>query len=231
MKKSILCILFLAISVSTFVGCNAKDTVVNNKDSNIVSSKNTAVNNKDINSTVEENLPTANISGKLVNQYKTLDEINNDSELVVMGTIIENEYVEYGGLTFTLSKFKIDNVVKGTVNVGDIIKVLQTGGISEVKSNKTDVKSFEDPKEVEKNLKDNVGKKYETTIEGVKVLKENNSAVLLLQKYDGPITKDSYVCTGDFQGRFLVDQKTKSVNPQSKLLTETVTFDKLMKLK
>lgn len=225
MKKNILGMLLLAISISSIVGCNAKDTAVNNQDKNIVSS------NEEVNNKVEDTLPTADMSGKLVNYYETLDQINNDSELVVMGTIIENEYVEYSDLTFTLSKFKIDKVVKGDVNIGDIIKVLQTGGISTVKSDETNVKSFEDPEEVEKYLKANSGRKYEITIEGVNVLKESDSAVLLLQKYDGPITKDSYVCTGDFQGRFIVNQKMKSVIPQSEFLTENITFDKLMNLK
>lgn len=225
MKKNILVLLLLAISVSSFVGCNAKDTAVNNQDNSIVSSI------EDENSKVEESLPTSDMSAKFVNCYKTLDEINNDSELVVMGRIIENGYVEYGGMTFTLSKFKIDKVVKGNVNVGDTIKVLQSGGISEVKSDETDVKSFEDTKEVEKYLKEKAGNKYESTIDGVKVLKENDSEVLLLQKYDGPITKDSYVGTGDLQGRFIVNKKTETVTAQSEFLTETVTLDDLMNLK
>lgn len=229
MKKNILSILFLAISITSFVGCADKEAVVDNKDINIVSS------DKDNNSTKEESLPIADMSGKLVNYYETLDEINNDSEIVAMGTIIENEYVEYNGLIFTLSKFKVENVVKGDVAVGDTIKVLQTGGISEVKVNEEDVKSFEDPEEVEKYLEDKVGTKYETSIEGIKVLKEDTIAVLLLQKYVGPITEDAYVGTGDFQGRFIVNQNTKSdipsVTPQSEFLTETVTFDDLMNLK
>lgn len=222
MKKSILSILFLAISLSSLVGCGAKNTVMNNEDKSIVNKNNIEE---------EEEIPVANMSGKLVNYYKTLEEINKDSEVIVKGAIIENEYIEYGGLVFTLSKFKVDDVVKGNLVKGDVIKVLQTGGISTLKSNEMDEKSFEDPKEVEKYLKNNLGKKYEATIEGVKVLKESDNAVLLLQKYDGPVTTDAYVGTGDFQGRFIINQKTKSINPQSNFLTETVTLDKLMNLK
>lgn len=76
-----------------------------------------------------------------------------------------------------------------------------------------------------------MGKKFEATIEGVKVLKENTIAVLLLQRYEGPLTKDAHVCTGDFQGRFIINQKTKSSTPQSIFLTETVTFGDLINLK
>lgn len=238
MKKNILSILFLAITISSFVGCNTKNTTINNQDSNIVSNnenENSSIVNNNENNMSKENLPTSNMSGKLVNYYKTLNEINNDSELVVMGTIIENEYIEYDDLIFTLSKFKINNVIKGELNVGDTIKVLQTGGISEITPNSTDVKSFEDPEEVEKYSNENYGKKYETTIEGVSVLKENDNAILLLKKYVGPIVEDSYVGTGDFQGRFIINSNTKSntpsVTPQSTFLTETVTFDDLMNLK
>lgn len=225
MKKSVLSILFLAISLSNLVGCGARNTVINNEDKNIISND-VAKNNID-----EEEIPVANMSGKLVNYYKTLEEINRDSEVIVKGSIIENEYIEYGGLVFTVSRFKVDDVVKGNVVKGDIIKVLQTGGISTLKSNEMDEKSFEDSKEVEKYLKNNLGKKYEATVEGVKVLKESDNAVVLLQKYDGPVTTDAYVGTGDFQGRFIINQKTKSINPQSDFLTETVTLDKLMNLK
>ena len=240
MKKSVLCILFLAISVSSLIGCNSKEATINNKDSNIVSSdeqKDGVSSNEQTDGTKEEELQVSDMSAKLVNTYKTIDEINNDSTLAVMGTVIHNEYLDYGGLTFTLSEFKVDKVIKGNMKNGDTIKVLQSGGISEVKYNEADAKSFEDPKEVENYLKDKIGKNFETTIEGVKVLKEDTNAILLLEEYDGPIVEDAYVGTGDFQGRFILNQnqKTKSttpeITPQSTLLTETVTFDDLINLK
>ena len=102
---------------------------------------NVTINNETQNLSVGEDIPVVEASGKLVNCYDTLDKINNDSEVVVKGTIIENEYVDYHDLTFTISKFKIDEVVKGDVSVGDTIKVLQTGGISEFKRNEEDIKS------------------------------------------------------------------------------------------
>lgn len=238
MKKiSILGILFLVMSTSIFVGCNTENIAQNNQEKNIESNENIVKNdestseNSNLDKTEKESLPTSDMSGKLVNEYKTVDEINSDSQLAVKGTVISNEYIEYGGLTFTLSEFKINKVMKGDVNVGDAIKVLQNGGISEFKSNDENVKSFENSEEVEKNLKEKIGKKYEITIDGVKVLKKNDNAVLLLQKYEGPVASDAYVGTGDFQGRFIVDEKLKNVNPQSKHLKEDVKFDKLMNLK
>lgn len=76
-----------------------------------------------------------------------------------------------------------------------------------------------------------MGKKFGATIEGVKVLKENTIAVLLLQRYEGPLTKDEYVCTDDFKDKFIINQKTKSSTPQSIFLRETVTFGDLINLK
>ncbi|MGL4739880.1 MAG: hypothetical protein ACRC41_03635 [Sarcina sp.] len=225
MRKSILSVLILAISLSSFVGCGAKNTATGDEKNNMVS-KGEIQNNID-----NDEIPVANMSGKLVNCYETLEEINKDSEIVVKGKIIKNEYIEYEGVIFTVSQFKVEDAIKGNVSKDKVIKVLQTGGISTVKSNEMDEKSFEDPKEVEKHLKNNLGKKFESTIEGVKVLKENDNAVLLLQKYDGPITQDSYVGTGDFQGRFIINEKTKSISPQSEFLKETVTLEKLMNLK
>lgn len=226
MKKKILSIIILSISIASLVGCTAKESALNN---------NVTINNETENLNGGEDIPVVEASGKLVNCYDTLGKINNDSEVVVKGTIIENEYVDYHDLTFTISKFKIDEVVKGDVSVGDTIKVLQTGGISEFKRNEEDIKSFEDPEEVEKYLKDKIGKKYEVAMEGVRVLKEGTSSVLLLQKYDGPVVEDAYVGTGDFQGRFILNKDAKSnttvVIPQSMFLTEDITLDDLMNLK
>lgn len=240
MKKGVLCILFLAMGVSSLIGCNSKEALIKSKE--YLPTVNMSAENKDINivdadagDEIEEVFQDLSMSGKLVNTYTTIDEINNDSTLAVMGTVINNEYLDYDGLTFTISEFKVDTVIKGNIKSGDTIRFLQSGGIFEVKRNEEDVKSFEDPKEVEEYLKNNIGKKLEATSGGVKVLKEDTSAVLLLQKYEGPIAEDIYVGTGDFQGRFIINQKTKSntpeVTPQSTFLTEIVTFDDLINLK
>ncbi|MGL4875500.1 MAG: hypothetical protein ACRC30_12700 [Clostridium sp.] len=225
MRKSILGGLVLAISLASLVGCISKNTTILDEENNMV-------NRSGIQDKVDsDEIPVANMSGKLVNYYETLEEINKDSEIVVKGKFIKNEYIEYEGVIFTVSQFKIDDVIKGNINRNDVIKVLQTGGIGAVKLNEMDEKSFENPEEVKEHLKNNLGKKFESTIEGIKVLKENDNAVLLLQKYYGPITQDSYVGTGDFQGRFIINEKTKSINPQSVFLKETVTLENLMNLK
>lgn len=122
MKKSILLVLFLAISVSSFIGCNYKEAIINNEESNISSAY------EEINDPMEEILQGSDMSGKLVNTYETIDEINNDSTLAVMGTIIHNEYIDYGGLIFTISEFKVDKVIKGDIESGNTIKFLQSGG-------------------------------------------------------------------------------------------------------
>lgn len=113
MKKKILSIIILSISIASLVGCTAKESALNN---------NVTINNETQNLGGGEDIPVVEASGKLVNCYDTLGKINSDSEVVVKGTIIENEYVDYHDLTFTISKFKIDEVVKGDVSVGDTIK-------------------------------------------------------------------------------------------------------------
>lgn len=112
------------------------------------------------------------------------------------------------GITFTISSLEVNDVVKSNNKVknGKFIKVLQTGGISKL----TDVaeKDFENKEEREKFLKENEGKEIELVFEGSPVIKEKQNAILFLTEYLGPIGKDLYVGTGDFQGRFIIDQNT-----------------------
>ncbi len=169
----------------------------------------------------------------MVNYYRDLDSLNNDTEVAVRGTVIENEYVEYGDMIFTLSKVEVKNVIKGEI-LTDIITVMQTGGIGEYSfDNSNNVKEFDDPHVVAENIEKYDGQKYEATFDGVNVLKENDEVILFLQKYEGPISNSAYVGIGGFQGHFIIEELDDInilVKPQSPYYTSEITYEDLINI-
>jgi len=45
----------------------------------------------------------------------------------------------------------------------------------------------------------------EYSIEGNDVLRENEKAILFLEKYEGPVAEDAYVVLGVYQGKFKIN--------------------------
>ena len=113
----------------------------------------------------------------VVTEYVELSALENDSSLIVDIIVEESEYFMYEEVPFTLSKVKIKNVYKGEAKRGDIITILETGGIF-----------------------NNV----EYSVETDEILKKKNQAILYLYEYEGPIKEgiDKFVVTGLHQGKF-----------------------------
>ncbi|ADL52878.1 hypothetical protein [Clostridium cellulovorans] len=228
MKKKLIISSILIIAITgSFYGINTISSKGDSKSSSINTTNNSAeeisqddAENKELKEikVEKENIEVVNMSGKMSKIYRDVDSLEQESGLVVEGTVISNEYIEENLITFTISTVKVTKVLKGNdvVKAGDTVKMLQTGGIMTVKSNPSTAKEFDDPKEVEKNI----GKKVEIALEGVPVLKEGESAIIFLQKYQGSIVKDGFVATGDYQGRFKI-KNDETAEPQSDILKET----------
>lgn len=197
--------------LALFTGCQANDKNLASKEEVVKTFTSTEVPNS------EETPKVVGFSGKLAKTYDTLDSLQKDSSLIIEGEVIANEYIVFEGITFTISIMKVNDVVKGnTIKKGETVKVLQTGGISSI----SDIpeKDFENKEERERFLKKNKGKKIELVFEESPVIKEQQNAVLFLTEYEGPIGKNLYVGTGDFQGRFIVNKDI--VKTQNKFLKE-----------
>ncbi|MFC7441392.1 hypothetical protein [Laceyella putida] len=112
-------------------------------------------------------------------QYSSVDEMKQEAELIVEGTTLAKQRgIKYQNMLFTTTDFKVTQTIKGSVN-GKTIRILETGGFD--------------------------GNNH-YTVEGNKIMDKNQSYVLFLQKYQGPVTaEEAYVIIGAYQGKFAVN--------------------------
>jgi len=111
--------------------------------------------------------------------YSSVQDLKNEADLIVEGTSLPNQKtIKHGQILFTHTDFKVNQVHKGVLGKKNI-KILETGGFDG---------------------------KHHLTVEGNRVMNQNQNYILFLEKYEGPVTKEeSYVVIGAYQGRFAVD--------------------------
>ncbi|NQX69696.1 hypothetical protein HQN90_26540 [Paenibacillus alba] len=114
------------------------------------------------------------IDGEFANEYPTVEALKQDSELILEVTANSVNTLKYEGLVFSIADSNVKKVYKGSVP-GNTVKILETGG------------TFE-------------GKEY--IFEDSPVFKVNESAIVFLKKYSGPVASDAYYVTGSIQGKF-----------------------------
>lgn len=129
-----------------------------------------------------------NVKGDFAEHYEKFDELVIDSEVIVEISVTATETVVHGDLPFTLSTADIKQSLKGSYKTGDKIKVLETGG-----------KFY--PLDKENNPSK---EEHELIFEGIRVMNSSDTYIVFLEKYIGPITDDSFVIKGLYQGRFNV---------------------------
>lgn len=59
-----------------------------------------------------------NTSSELNEEYHSIDELKNESNLIVEGRVHSQEVIVYEGLPFTVSEFHIINNYKGDISKG-----------------------------------------------------------------------------------------------------------------
>lgn len=111
--------------------------------------------------------------------YASIQDLKNEADLIVEGTSLPNQKTfQYDQVLFTQTNFKINQIYQGTLNK-NTIKILETGGFDG---------------------------KHHWTIEGNRVMDQNENYILFLKKYQGPVTnEESYIVIGAYQGRFVLD--------------------------
>ncbi|MNI03087.1 hypothetical protein D3C73_559820 [compost metagenome] len=117
------------------------------------------------------------ISGEFERMYESVESLHIDSDLVLEVTAGNVHTLKYEGLVFSLTDSFVKKVYKGP-NPGPSINILETGGLFE-------------------------GIAY--IFEGNPVFKSNESAVVFLKKYIGPVAENAYYITGSIQGKFKID--------------------------
>jgi hypothetical protein len=122
-----------------------------------------------------------NISGDVHERFTTIEQLKDSSELIAKVEIEKSDSFPYKHVVFTLSEAKLLHVYKGEVQNDETIKILETGGYKD-------------------------GTEY--TFEGNKVFTEKETAIVFLEKYEGPIVDHAYVIKGGYQGKFVTDGHT-----------------------
>jgi hypothetical protein len=136
--------------------------------------------------------------------YSSVEEMQQEADLIVEGKALSGQKnFFYDRVPFTLTSFQIDQVYEGNAPQ-QVISILETGG-------------------VQKNMN--------FTVEGNEVMDADESYVLLLKKYEGPVTNEpSYVIVGAYQGKFALDGNRVSVAEHvNAALQQIETKDQLLK--
>lgn len=110
----------------------------------------------------------------LVEHFDSIETLKSESSLIAHVDITESKTFEYENVPFTLSKANIKKLYKGNEEKTQI-NILETGGNYD---------------------------KINYLSDGNAVFKKSDQAIVFLEKYIGPVTEDSYVIKGVYQGKF-----------------------------
>lgn len=140
--------------------------------------------------TTGDNIEIVNGQFSISKQYRSLNEVIHEATDVIEAEVLDQYVILHHQIPFTISEVKlIADAHKGTLREGDMIQVLETGGVYEPFINET-------------NKRD--GRKLELTFEGVRVMKPGEAFFLALKKFEGPQIEHAYVPIGEIFGKFKV---------------------------
>lgn len=146
------------------------------------------------------NTKVISMHGDLSKSYKSVDELKKEADLIAEVKIEDTSPFTYHDVVFTLSDAYVNKAFKG--NPGSKIKILETGGVI---GNKSYI--FEDNP----------------------VFSSKERAIVFLQRYTGPVSKDSYVILGVYEGKFKYSNGNSLIPPRTKEI-QLNTINKLADL-
>lgn len=134
---------------------------------------------------------TIHSTGELSESFSTTDSFKTNADLIVEMKKTGGKSFKYEGVAFTLSTGSVTAIYKGKLADKKEIKILETGGVVH---------------------------HIKYTFEGHEVLKNNDTAIVFLRKYNGPATdEEAYVILGEFQGKFKLDAEGNIIDPHKYL--------------
>jgi hypothetical protein len=148
----------------------------------------------------------------LVKEYQSLDELVADAAEITEINVLSQETITYQDIPFTISTVSVLATFKGTLKVGDTIRIIETGG--------------------EFYPTDKVGKKLPKQtfkLNGIPVLEKGGHEIVMLSKFTGPqVEGDVYTPLGVYQGRFKFDSSGKLVQqvPESQKIKDYKPINK-----
>ena len=146
-------------------------------------------------------------SGELNENFTSFKELKKEAEMTIEGKVLEQETIVHGNLPFTISKVEIVNKYKGKVKKGDIIQVIETGGIYEPAGKNGEKLN-----------------KVELKLNNVSTLKPEEHVFLFLRSFSGPQVEGAHIPLGAYQGKFKVNKDGKvkqQANEEYKLIDFT----------
>lgn len=128
--------------------------------------------------TAESDRKLVKISGSLAEDFKNLKELKKNSSVIIEVTVKESSQTTFGDVIFTISDIEVDNSLKGKYKRGEVLRLLETGGIT--------------------------ADGDELAFDGIPVVKPGEKYILFLEEYEGPITENAYVPLAVYQGKFKI---------------------------
>lgn len=163
----------------------------------------------------DSNIETISSSADMISF--DLDELNSRSEIIVKGKAINQSYYTTNDSVFSKTMMKVEKVYKGNVKVGDVLNLVEWGGITN--EEEYNLKMFEEKtgkKPTEEEKKKARSKKLRVLIAGIPYSQVGKSSVYFLRKastkeFGEQIQKDTYTPIG-VQGRFDINGATTNSN-------------------
>ncbi len=157
--------------------------------------------------------------------YLSIEELAENSEVIVTGECIAAKAVYQRGQIYTLSEVRVNDVYKGEVGTGDVIQIVEMGGrdnYGEWKKNcNSDVKDFP----VETHPEDG---KVVIGTDGFYPMKEGEAVLLFLGDTTGflqEVEGTLYGVIGDTDGKLYL-QSDGTYQKPSPSKTDELVFDK-----
>jgi len=150
----------------------------------------------------------------LAELYKNVKELKNASDIIIEGRVKKTENIIRDGLPFTVSEIEIYKIFKSnneTLKKGDIIHIIENGGIID---KETLIKSFKE-KFPNKEIDEDKVKPVKETNDGIPQMTNGEHVIIFGAETYGIIEEPSYFVLGVYQGKFTVDgEKIKHQVPK-----------------
>ncbi|PFO61351.1 hypothetical protein [Bacillus cereus] len=201
MKKVLIGIGTLGILSGLYAFSNYEINGENQKSNNILAETKQSDNKtKNTNTTME-----VNSHADFKKTYDSVQDLVNSSDIIIEGKIIETNYFDKDQSTFTKSKVQVTKSFNNKAKTGDIIHVLERGGIT----TKGKIHEYNPEKfEISENEKNTP---VQISFDGAPITKKNESVLIFgVQQKPGffGFNETIYYPLNSHQGKFNIDNNT-----------------------
>jgi len=227
-NKSIFTIITLMVSILVVIGFSINVGQVTPKIQQ--DAKSTAV-------TPEENLPIVSTTASLANY--SVESLVSKSTAIVEGEIISLDYFDFNINTYTKAKLKVLNSYTDDVKVGDVITIVDLGGITTLDKIKLNDGYEGKPGTVSPIIEKDKTTKVQVLFNSSPLMKLNERIVFFgVESKDDfyKLSEKYYITLGSYQGRFkitdnLVERYTEDPSDTNSKMKKSDLEEKIKTLK